>query len=856
MWFALFFISMTWLFSIHMYVSENYWAVALLTAAGVALASVALLKSKIDFASFNKKYYLLLLPLAISLVLLPFPYNLGVGLLFLGLCMVPLHPRWRWSSALSLGLFFSGAMLVIQSPIPHLYAVFTSKSHECSFLNPIIYPMLQFLDLPVSLSQGTVFVRMMRELYAFTTTWDKMALFPFLNLLVGGGILIWLFGRGDTVKRKAISLSSFLFVGVLYLIVRYIFMVLLFVNLMYFVGYYEDITKVYIFWSPAITAVTFLPFVFLAGKLFPLQETTRSTKKRVSLRPLRRQHLIAGALLCMSAFLIVGCIGFHDPGKDKQGRLLIDEKHSNWEVTTKKYDTTWYGPESGYNYYCMADYLSYYYQSVDRNFEDITPELLSKYDVLILKIPTAPFSPEEVEAVVQFVRKGGGLWLLGEHTNVFGSSVYLNPIAERFNFSFRYDCIFDIERKWEQVYVPPKLLAHPIVQNMPPFLVAVSCSIEPASYFADKAMLASGLYSLPIDYHAANFYPQVKFHTYMDFGSFIQTVAVEYGKGRVVGFTDSTVFSNFSAFIPSKPELLLGTVNWLNRENQLGWLNILFLFLAIICFASAFFLLRKLPNDLRFVSLVVISGVCMIAIAISLFTVTTRASYPLPEPHTKPTEVYFEKEHSNYDLSILGFAEEYDKTYAIFYQWVLRLGYFPGVGPGIKDCTERGNLVVIINPQTSFTQEEIVSVKEYVSRGGKVLLMDDPANTNSSANSLLQAFGMRIQATEQIGYQTIKDAAGQNSWPITGTSVSAIEGGTALLVTEGGKPVLSTAKEGEGTLAVMTFSSSFADINMGVTERVVPDERLQKVFGLEFTLLRGLINDNLEAGFSPVAGAE
>jgi len=36
----------------------------------------------------------------------------------------------------------------------------------------------------------------------------------------------------------------------------------------------------------------------------------------------------------------------------------------------------------------------------------------------------------------------------------------------------------------------------------------------------------------------------------------------------------------------------------------------------------------------------------------------------------------------------------------------------------------------------------------------------------------------------------------------------------------------------------------------------VPDERFQKVFGLEFTLLRGLINDNLEAGFSPVAGAE
>jgi hypothetical protein len=148
-------------------------------------------------------------------------------------------------------------------------------------------------------------------------------------------------------------------------------------------------------------------------------------------------------------------MGFHDPGEQKQGRVLLDEKHSNWEPTTKKYDTTWYGQESGYNYYCMAEYLNYYYQ-LDRNFDEITPDLLSNYDILILKIPTAPFSHEEVEAIVQFVRKGGGLWLIGDHTNVFGSGVYLNPIAKQFNFSFRYDCLFDnSERKFEQVYPAP-----------------------------------------------------------------------------------------------------------------------------------------------------------------------------------------------------------------------------------------------------------------------------------------------------------------------------------------------------------------------------------------------------------------
>jgi hypothetical protein len=855
MWLALFLISISWLFSLPIYTPENYAAVALLIVAGVASASVALWKSKIDFAKFNKKYYLLLLPLGISWLLLHFPYNLGVSLLFIGLAIIPLHSRWRWSSALTLGLFFSGAILIVQSAIPHLYAVFTSKSHSSSFLSPVVYQLLEYLKLPVSYSQGTVFVGTMRELYAFTTTWDKMALFLFLNLLVAGGILLWLFSRETAWRKKALSLSLFVIVSAIYLIVRYIFMVLLFVHLMYYVGYYEDISRVDIFWSAPVAAASFLPLLFLVWKLFPLRGAAESIRGKLRFRPLNRRHLMAGALLCLSAFLIVGSMGFHDPGEEKQGRILLDEKHSTWEPTTKKYDTKWYGQDSGYNYYCMAEYLNYYYH-LDRNLQEITPQLLSSYDILILKVPTAPFSREEVEAIVQFVRNGGGLWLVGEHTNYSGSGEYLNSIARRFNFSYRYDCLFDnSDRKFEQVYVPPRYLPHPMVQNMPPFLFAVSCSIEPGSYFAEKPILSSKLYSLPIDYHMSNFYPLVKHHTYMDFGYFVQMMAVEYGKGRVAAFTDSTVFSNFTAFIPGKPELLLGTMNWLNKENRLGWLNFLLLSLAIICFALAFVVLRKSPKDLRFISLVVIAGVCVIALAIPLFTAINRANYPLPEPHTGPTQIYFEKEHGNYELPLLGFVKEQTKSYAVFYQWVLRLGYFPGVGPSIRDCTERGDLAVIINPQRDFAPEEIATVKEYISRGGKVLLMDSPLNTGSSANSLVRAFGISIKPAEQTSYTSISGESGKSSWPIGGTSVNVIQGGKGLLFAGAGKPVLSVAKEGKGTLAVMTFSNGFVDSAMGGAESVVPNEQLLRRFGLEFAILRGLINDNLEAELSATAGS-
>lgn len=54
---------------------------------------------------------------------------------------------------------------------------------------------------------------------------------------------------------------------------------------------------------------------------------------------------------------------------------------------------------------------------------------------------------------------------------------------------------------------------------------------------------------------------------------------------------------------------------------------------------------------------------------------------------------------------------------------------------------------------------------------------------------------------------------------------------------------------------MMIFSNSFVDSQMGSLERVVPDERLLRIFRLEFAILRGLINDNLEVELSAVGGA-
>ena len=53
------------------------------------------------------------------------------------------------------------------------------------------------------------------------------------------------------------------------------------------------------------------------------------------------------------------------------------------------------------------------------------------------------------------------------------------------------------------------------------------------------------------------------------YGSFVQLWATQFGRGRVLAFTDSTIWSNFCFFDPGKSELWLGMCEWLNHSTPM-----------------------------------------------------------------------------------------------------------------------------------------------------------------------------------------------------------------------------------------------------------------------------------------------
>ena len=76
--------------------------------------------------------------------------------------------------------------------------------------------------------------------------------------------------------------------------------------------------------------------------------------------------------------------------------------------------------------------------------ESIDDESLSQCDVLVIKTPTEPFGSDEAAAIARFVGRGGGLLMIGDHTNCDRWSTHLNGVARPFGFQFRYDILFPV----------------------------------------------------------------------------------------------------------------------------------------------------------------------------------------------------------------------------------------------------------------------------------------------------------------------------------------------------------------------------------------------------------------------------
>lgn len=803
-WLSLIPLTAFWLCEVHIYTPPAGPAMLLLLI-GISLLMVAFWKTDVEF---DRRFAIAAIPLVVSCFLIPYPYSIGLIVMAIALITLLILPK-----GLGTGILFSGVVLTGQSLIISIYYLAAPSSHNVGWLSPIIALLAKITGLEATSANGVVFVRGLENTFPFTVTLEKLGFYPWILIFMGAFVLILLTSREAKAALK--RTVSFLIISFVYAIVRYV--VLLHVFFATDLPMYAA-ERMSIFVDPLWLLVSFVPLFLLLG-LYPVEASKFDFKSERNRFRLKR--IATSIAIFVSVFCLVGAFLFQDPGLQKDGRILVDEIHSVWEFSTLKLDKEWYGSNSTYNAYSMIEWLGDTYdvdRVVSRSYldwevtgaakvapeivsDEITPEMLRNYDILIVKTPS-PYKPEEVEAIAQFVEGGGGVFLIGDHTNFAGSGTNINEVAEKFGIRFGFDSTNTIDGRL--YYYERGAIAHPCIKYMPYFDFMTGCSMT-APIDAEPVILGCGLESVPGEYASTGFFRETRRRdpttvTDTSWGLFHQALALKHGKGRVVAFCDSTTISNFRMFFGGTPNLIAGCIEYLNHSNHCGYERTLLLAAGLALAGLAGYLLLG-EKKMAVLILAIGLGAMSAGFAIASFSTETEDSVPA-RFYVKDHTICFDSEHSSQIVS------RGDKTgdYETFFIWTQRAGLTPSIEDDLEETMEKGKAIVIIDPIKTISPDERLALSKYVENGNSILLMVDEKGEGSE---LIKSFGMDTYTIPEPANKIGQKRSAEQNLPIDPWGL-AIKGGESLL-TIGNRTVLAEATYGNGRFILFTESSVFKD---------------------------------------------
>ncbi|MFZ5829859.1 MAG: hypothetical protein ACOY3P_07215, partial [Planctomycetota bacterium] len=430
------------------------------------------------------------------------------------------------------------------------------------------------------------------------------------------------------------------------------------------------------------------------------------------------------------------------------------------------------------------------------------------------------------------VEEGGNLLLVGDHTNFERGTTVLNDITRSMGFVLRPDLLFSFGPAPYEQHVAPAPAAHPAVKYEPTDF-AVSCSIAPGLSLGRAAIQSSGLWSMGPEYHFENFHPVPQHCPQMRAGAFIQLWDTHYGRGRVLAFTDSTIFSNFALPQPGKAELMLGMVEYLNHSR--AWpLWPVFYLLAAVAAAAAVWLARGSNLPLGAVLAAALLGWTLGSEGVAAWHAR---SMPRP-PRVRPLkQVVVDRGLSHVPLVKGAFPQGGEQGYGLMEMWLPRLGYFTTRGSGPSAFT--GDVLVIINPSEPVTDDYRTRIERFVAGGGRLLVLDTPENTRSTANAVLWPFPLRFERGQP--WQGVLTISG--GWPGLRVEQAWEVSGGETLARFGERPVAAIAPHGRGRVMAIGFGSTFNDPRMGEMWMLEPTAEVRTRYEVLDALVRRLVEE-------------
>lgn len=177
----------------------------------------------------------------------------------------------------------------------------------------------------------------------------------------------------------------------------------------------------------------------------------------------------------------------------------------------------------------------------------------------LMSFEALELSDTETKAILDFVRRGGGLHMLVDHTNTYNNAVRANRILDAFGIRARHDTINDPDAAKASWVESRDVARHPVTEGLSGVVTLSGCSLDTKDGVVFTSRKA---YSEPGDDQADRFEPldptQVPVR-----GPLAVAAAIDYGEGRVFVLADANAYGSVWLFVRDNERLALNAFRWL-----------------------------------------------------------------------------------------------------------------------------------------------------------------------------------------------------------------------------------------------------------------------------------------------------
>jgi hypothetical protein len=273
--------------------------------------------------------------------------------------------------------------------------------------------------------------------------------------------------------------------------------------------------------------------------------------------------------------------------------VVFDESHGRWETVQSSFGPNDFGRAVNYTYSLLFAYSA---QLVGKSvtFDHELGDFPNKDAMFVLKMPTKELSSTFSTKLKQWVRAGGRLLVVADHTDLYNSSQYLNRfLSKSFDLRINSDAVFNSQ-------------GMPAAPNTKKSAVAIGRIVafdKPLPWQTGSSLATMPLNTVQLATFGPSFSEPGDYSRPNRFGTFTPRVSLRFlnhtavagfgfGKGAFAIITDSTPWSNFSIFGEHYKHLFRGIVQSLSRPIVLhvwGWSSVA---LGLILIVMAIFRIR------------------------------------------------------------------------------------------------------------------------------------------------------------------------------------------------------------------------------------------------------------------------